>query len=231
LWKGQSAGSFSDVETSLLARQVGLAMDAMWTWDFINPNDSSASKLRMEVLSIQKELILSWTFAGPTSPWINPVLSGPSGTRTVNGTTYKVYQIEWSLPNEDWTGGKRGAVPAGKGFQVGGTFSSASKDRRVCGSDHCRGPDAIIVSGMTLFNDEDHALRQQPHWLGFDAGTFDDKGNLNLRFFNFPRPAAYSARCGSPGLAARHVDQRDDTKHAGITRRFRADVRAMGVVE
>jgi hypothetical protein len=139
----------------------------------------------MEVLSIQKELILSWTFAGPTSPWVNPVLSGPSGTRTVNGIPYNIYQIEWSVPNEDWTGEKRGAVRAGKGFQVGGTFSSVSKDRRVCGSDNCRGPDAIIVGGLTLFDDEDQALGQHPHWLGFDAATFDDKGNLNLRFFNF----------------------------------------------
>jgi hypothetical protein len=175
---------FSDFETSLLARRVGLAMDTMWTWEFINPNAQTARKLRMEVLSTQKELILSWSFAGGTSPWINPVVSGPSGTRTVNGTEYRVYQVEWSTRNEDWSGGEPGHVAAGARFQVGGTFSPVSRERRVCRPTTCDEPDAVIISDVRLFDMDDKLMSRRPVWLGFDAGTFDMAGNLTVRFFN-----------------------------------------------
>ncbi|MEA2989810.1 MAG: hypothetical protein QOG83_2521 [Alphaproteobacteria bacterium] len=175
---------FSDFETSVLARQVGLAMDTMWTWDFINPNVEAAATLRMELLSTQTDLILSWVFAGATSPWINPVLSGPSGTRTIKGTQYQVYQIEWSVGNEQWSVGPPGKVPQNKNFQIGGTFSPVGKDRRVCDPSLCGDPDAVIISDVRLFDANVQALPQRPHWLGFDAGTFDD-GDLNIRFVNF----------------------------------------------
>jgi hypothetical protein len=179
---------FSDFETSVLARNVGLAMDTMWTWNFINPNAEAVAKLRMELLSTQKALILSWVFGGASSPWINPLLSGPSGTRTVKGKEYHIYQIEWSASNEHWSGGPLGTVPQNKSFQVGGTFSPVSKDGQVCELERCGDPDAIIISDVRLFNANFQTLPQRPHWLGFDAGTFDD-GNLNIHFLNsFDRP-------------------------------------------
>src|SRR5262249_32428224 len=98
---------FSDVETSALARNVGLAINTMWTWEFTgtrnNPKKAPATSLRMELLSRQKGLILSWAFAGATSPWINPVLSGPLGTRIINDgqseREYYIYRLEWSVGN------------------------------------------------------------------------------------------------------------------------------------
>src|SRR5262249_24401362 len=42
---------FSDYEYSVLAHNIGLAMDTMWNWDFTNPNSGTApnaTKLRMQ---------------------------------------------------------------------------------------------------------------------------------------------------------------------------------------
>ena len=129
-WRA-SPRHFSNFETSVLARNVGLAIDTMWTWDFINPNMEPATRLRMELLSAQKDLILSWVFTGATSPWVNPVLSGPYGSRIIKDTEYHVYQIEWSMGNVHWSDSP-GKVPQNKNFQVGATFSPVSKNRRVC---------------------------------------------------------------------------------------------------
>ena len=165
---------FSDFETSALARHVGLAMDTMWTWDFTNPNMEAATKLHMELLSAEPALILSWPLEEASSPWIKPALSGPSGERVFKGKTYKVYQIEWSMANE--RSPTPGRVAPGNGFQVGATFSRASKT----------GPEAVIVSNVTLYDENGQTLRGHPQWLGFDAGTIDrNSGNLNIRFFNF----------------------------------------------
>jgi hypothetical protein len=105
--------SFSDHEYSVLAQNVGLAMDTMWSWNFVNPNDitkPNAVKLRMEFLSVRPSLAVSGTYSGPRSPWIDPTLSGPSGTRIFKNTTYNVYQIEWST-GQKWSGGPSGQVP------------------------------------------------------------------------------------------------------------------------
>jgi len=166
---------FSDHEYSVLASNVGLAMDTMWNWDFINPSAATGTKLRMEFLSGQQTLVLSWSFSGVASPWINPVLSGPSGVRTFKGTTYNVYSIEWST-GHPWSGGASGQVPGGARFHVGATFSSVSKTA----------PDAIIIADVKLFDADGDALPLHPRWVGFDAGAIDiNTGVLNVRFFNF----------------------------------------------
>ena len=46
---------FGNFETSLLARNVGLAMDTMWTWNFSNPNTAPAAKLRVELRSPEEK--------------------------------------------------------------------------------------------------------------------------------------------------------------------------------
>ena len=179
----------SDFETSVLARNVGLAIDTMWAWDFVNPNTATGAKLRMEILSTTPTLILSWPFAESTSPWINPTLSESLGKRTRKGkgNEYYVYAIEWSAgqPWSEVPGGPpthpSGRVPGGSHFQVGATFSSASQSSE---------PAAVIITDVTLFDEYDRALPKNPHWMGFDAGTLDSAtGDLNLLFFNvFDRP-------------------------------------------
>jgi hypothetical protein len=166
---------FSDHEYSLLASNVGLAMDTMWNWDFTNPNSDAAAKLRMSFLSTRPQLVISQVLSGPTSPWVSPTLSGPSGTRMFKGSTYNVYQLEWSS-GQVWSGGPNGQVPASAHFQVGVTFSSVNPTD----------PDAVIITDVTLSDQSGNPLPQHPRWMGFDAGTFDlATGGLNVRFFNF----------------------------------------------
>jgi len=168
---------FSDHEYSVLAHNVGLAMDTMWNWDFTNPNDITtpkAAKLRMEFLSLRPSLILSWTYSGPLSPWVNPTLSGPSGTQLFKGMTYNVYQIEWST-GQLWSGGPSGQVPNNTKFHVGATFSSVSQTE----------PEAIIITDVKLFDASNNALPQHPRWVAFDAATFNPgTGILSLRVHN-----------------------------------------------
>src|SRR5262249_19162172 len=134
----------------------------------------TAAKLRMELLSAKHALILSWVFAGETSPWTNPILSGPSGARMFKGTTYNIYHIEWSAAKQ-WQGGPPGRVPGSKTFHVGAIFSSVSQTD----------PEAIIIADVKLLDASNSPLSQRPQWLGFDAGTLDSgTGDLNLRFFN-----------------------------------------------
>ena len=168
---------FSDNEYSILAANVGLAMDTMWNWDFINPNGGTtpnATKLRMEFLSARPSLILSWSYAGGASPWIDPILTGPTGTRVFKGTTYNVYQIEWST-GQPWARGPAGEVPSGVKFHVGATFSSVSQTD----------PEAIIVTDVRLFDASNNALPLHPRWMSFDAATFNQGSRtLQLRVFN-----------------------------------------------
>ncbi|MBX9776678.1 MAG: hypothetical protein K2Y71_20055 [Xanthobacteraceae bacterium] len=168
---------FSDHEYSVLAANVGLAMGTMWNWDFINPNAPivpNAAKLRMELLSTNPSLILSWSYSGGQSPWINPTLTGPSGTRTFKGTTYNVYNIEWSTA-QMWSHGPSGQVPSQSKFHVGATFSSTSQIE----------PDSVIIFDVKLYDASNNALPEHPRWVGFDAATFDRRtGLLSLRLHN-----------------------------------------------
>src|SRR5437868_1508988 len=100
---------FSDHEYSILAANVGLSIQTMWNWDFVNPNAQTGFKLRMNFLSTKPSLILSWSYAGATSPWVNPTITGPSGTTMFKGTSYHNYQIEWSA-GQAWANGPSGQV-------------------------------------------------------------------------------------------------------------------------
>jgi hypothetical protein len=166
---------FSNREYSLLASNVGLSIQTMWNWDLVNPNAQTAFRLRMSFLSVQPSLILSWSYSGDRSPWINPAVTGPSGTTTFKGTTYNRYQIEWSTA-QAWTGGSSGQVPGGGNFHVGATFSSINF------SD----PDAIIITDVVLLDNAGNPLALHPRLPGYDAGTLDTAdASMNVRFFNF----------------------------------------------
>lgn len=164
---------FSNFETSVLARQVGLAMDTMWIWKFRNPNATSVVKLRIELESPEKDLVLSWPYAGNTSPWIAPVLKAVD-PHLVRETTR--YQIEWST-GQSWSGGPPGQVPPEARFDIGVTLSSSRRS----------GPSKITITNVTLLGEDDQALPRQPPWMGFDTGTFDDSTrnrDLYVRFVN-----------------------------------------------
>jgi hypothetical protein len=101
-------------------------------------------------------------------------VSGPLGTRTFKGTSYNVYQIEWSA-GQVWANGPSGQVPGQQKFHIGATFSSVSKTES----------DSIIITDVTLFDTSGKPLPQHPRWMSFDAATFDQQsGMLNLLVHN-----------------------------------------------
>jgi hypothetical protein len=169
---------FSNKEYSLLAANVGLSVQTMWNWSLVNPDAGTGVKLQMEFLSQQPSLLLSWTYNGSKSPWINPTLSGPSGTQTFKGVTYKKYRLEWSTGHA-WNGPTPGHVDGGMAFQLGATFSSVN----------VADPDPIIVTNITLLDASNNPLPLHPRVAAFDTGTPELVDNvLALRLFNFGEP-------------------------------------------
>jgi hypothetical protein len=168
---------FSNREYSLLAANVGLAIQTMWNWDLVNPNAQTGFRLRMDFLSTRPSIILSWSYSGNLSPWINPAVTGPSGTQVFKGTTYNRYRIEWSS-GQAWSGGSAGQVPAGASFHVGATFSSVSFSV----------PDAIIITNVQLLDNGGTPLAQSPRLVAFDSGVADAaRDSLDIRLFNVTR--------------------------------------------
>lgn len=166
---------FSDHEYSVLAANVGLSVQTTWSWDFVNPDAGTGVTLQMDVLSVQPSLILSSAYGGPKSPWINPTLSGPSGTTTFKGVTYKKYRLQWSTAHA-WSGGMPGQIGGGMPFHVGVAFSSVNF------SD----PDPIIVTDVRLIDASNRELPLHPRNAAFDTGTREPAdGVLTMRVFNF----------------------------------------------
>jgi hypothetical protein len=165
---------FSDDSFSKLASNVGLSIQTMHNWDLVNPNASTASRLRMEFLSPNPSAILSWAYLGNRSPWGTPTITGPLGTQGFKGQTLNRYRLEWST-GQAWSGGSPGQVPGGGTFHVGATLSGVDFDQ----------PDAVIITKLQLLNATGTPLALQPRLPGYDAGTLDvHDGTLDLQFFN-----------------------------------------------
>jgi len=170
---------FDDTSFGILASNVGLSLETLHNWDYTNPNAVSASSLRLEVLSTTATLTISWAYNGNLSPWINPVVSGPTGTRVFRGTTYNVFQLDFTT-GQAWANGASGVVPPGVAFHVGAAFSEV--DFGV--------PDPVLVSNVTLRDAGGAALTLHPRMVGYDAGALDaSDGSLDLSFFNMDDPS------------------------------------------
>jgi hypothetical protein len=165
---------FSDHEYAILASNVGLSIQTMWNWDFINRNAQTGEKLRLTFLSPEQSLILSWSYSGGLSPWINPAVSGPFGTRVFNGKTYNKYTLTWSTA-QAWQNGAPGKVPGGTAFHIGATFSGVDFTQ----------PPPIIITDIALLDGSNNTLALHPRFLSYDSGVLDQaRGTLDLRFFN-----------------------------------------------
>jgi hypothetical protein len=165
---------FSDHEYSILASNVGLAIQTVWNWDFVNPNAQTGVKLRISILSPLPSLIVSWFYNGNRSPWINPAVAGPSGTQVFKGTTYNKYTLTWSA-GQPWINGSPGQVPGGTQFHVGAGFSSVDFNA----------PDPIIITDVALLDGSDNPLPLHPRFASYDAGSVDQAdGAFNVHFFN-----------------------------------------------
>jgi len=71
---------FSNRTYGLLATNVGLSVETMHNWNLVNPNAESGSSLAIDFLSTLPTVTISWFYNGNLSPWLNPTISGPSGT-------------------------------------------------------------------------------------------------------------------------------------------------------
>ncbi|HXO19015.1 MAG TPA: hypothetical protein VOA87_03725 [Thermoanaerobaculia bacterium] len=168
---------FDDTSFSILASNVGLSVQTIHNWDFINPNSTAASKLQITILSTQATLTPSWTYLGNLSPWDVPTVT-PAGTASFQGTSFNKFLVTWSTAKA-WANGTPGNVGPGVTFHVGTTFSGVDLSL----------PNPIILTQIALQDGTGTALELQPRMIGYDAGLLDGSdGNFNFRFFN-PDPA------------------------------------------
>ena len=165
---------FSDTEFSLLASNVGLSVQTMHNWDLVNPNSQTGHQFRLTFLSPQSSPVMSWSYGGNLSPWVNPTLTS-NGTQSFNGTTYNRFRLTWST-DDPWSGGPDGQVPGGAEFHVGATFSGVDFNQ----------PDPIIITNSELLDAGGTPLPLKPRLPGYDVGTLDsDDGSFVVDFSNF----------------------------------------------
>ncbi len=165
---------FNDITFSILAANVGLSIQTMHNWDFVNPNSSAASRLRIEFLSSQASMMLTWSYAGTLSPWVNPTVSASLGTQTFQGTSFNRFQITWST-GQAWSGGASGTVPASAAFHIGATFSGVDYNLS----------NPIIITKVELLDGSGNPLTLKPRMVGYDSGALDaSDGAFRIRFFN-----------------------------------------------
>ena len=165
---------FSNRTYGLLATNVGLSVETMHNWNLVNPNAESGSSLAIDFLSTLPTVTISWFYNGNLSPWLNPTISGPSGTAVFQGTTYNKFTITWSSPNPAWSNPSPGVVGGGVQFHIGTTFMGVDFDT----------PDPIIIQDVTLFDASSSPLTLHPRLAGYDAGTVDSSSDsLQLHFF------------------------------------------------
>jgi hypothetical protein len=179
---------FSDHEYSVLASNVGLSVQTIWNWDFVNPNAQTAVKVQMDFLATQASLSVSGPYNGNESPWVNPTVSAPLGTQVFQGITYNRYQVTWSAGHA-WDGhvpggpgpspGTAGQVVGGGSFHVGTGFSGVNYNL----------PNPIIITNVTLFDASNNALALHPRAIAFDSGVVDAAdGSFDVQAINVAGP-------------------------------------------
>ena len=168
---------FSDRTYSLLAANVGLSIETLHNWDLKNTNAEEARSVAVDFLSTQPAVNITWSWMGGSSPWIDPVVSGPLGRTVFRGTSYNRYRITWSTGNPAWTIAAPGVLPGGAEFHIGTSFAGVDFET----------PDPIIIQNVTLFDAASRSLTLHPRLPVYDAGTVDAAdGTLAV---NFDSPA------------------------------------------
>jgi len=161
----------------LLATNVGLSIQTMHNWDFRNPNAASANSLAIDFLSTLPAVNIAWSWTGASSPWIDPTVTGPSGTTVFKGTTYNRYRITWATANPTWVIAAPGVLPGGAEFHIGVTFTGVDFNQ----------PDPIIIQNVTLFDAGSNPLTLHPRLPMYDTGAVDSAdGAFAVHFFAPP---------------------------------------------
>jgi hypothetical protein len=166
---------FSNHEYEILAANVGLSVQTMWNWDFVNPNAQTATKLRINFLSTQPALAVAGPYVGNLSPWAAPTVSAALGTQAFGGVTYNQFSVTWSTA-QAWSGGSPGQVAGGASFHVGTGFAGVDYNTT----------NPIIITSVDLIDASDATLALHPRIVGFDAGTADaTTADFAIGAFNF----------------------------------------------
>ena len=189
---------FSDQDFGILANNVGLTLQSLANWDFVNPNSATASRLRMEVLSRSASLTPVSVYLGSLSPWNAPTVAA-AGTKIFKGISYNRFFVTWqsakawASPNQP--GSIAGKVRGAEKFHIGTHFSQ---------EDILNTSDQVVILDATLLDAGGSALPLHPRLPSFDTGTLSSNGNFvlglanlaaanlvlrNWRAFVLPRPA------------------------------------------
>jgi hypothetical protein len=169
---------FSDQDFGILANNVGLTLQSLANWDFVNPNSATASRLRMEVLSHSATLTPVSVYLGSLSPWNAPSVVA-SGTRTYKGSSFNRFFVTWqsakgwASPNQ--AGSTAGQVRGAEQFHIGTHFAQA---------DILNTSDAVVIVDATLLNAAGTALPLHPRVPTFDTGTLASDGTFTLGLAN-----------------------------------------------
>lgn len=155
---------FSDMSFEILAHNLGLNTKTLSNWDFVNPNSSDATGLRLRLLTTAGSLALTRVYNGDRSPWTNPTLTQQPGTQSFRGTTYNIFDLTFST-GKTWTGGASGVVPAGAEFHVGA------------------GVDADATVYDVFLTDAGGDMDLHPRMAGYAFGLNDSLGDGLVRFF------------------------------------------------
>jgi hypothetical protein len=174
---------FGNQAYGILATNVGLSIETMHNWDLLNPNAQPAASLAIDFLSPLASISVAWPYAGPQSPWLNPVVTRSTGTAVFHGTTYNKFRITWSAGNPAWTNPSPGVVAGGATFHIGVTFTGVDFNQ----------PDPIIIQNVTLLDASSLPLALNPRLPSYDAGTADGPNNQFVLQF-FAPPAAPGLR-------------------------------------
>ncbi|KQV89528.1 hypothetical protein ASC91_13135 [Pelomonas sp. Root1237] len=210
---------FSDQDFGILANNVGLTLQSLANWDFVNPNSATASRLRMEVLSLSTTLTPVSTYTGSLSPW-NPPSVVASGTRTFKGTSYHRYFVTWqsakgwASPNQP--GSIAGQVRGAEQFHVGTHFAEENILNTTT---------QVVIADATLLDAGGSALPLHPRVPTFDTGTLSADGNFilglanlaaanlvlrNWRGFVLPRPAHIDSMLFDPTGGVKLFDNQQE---------------------
>lgn len=165
---------FSDRSFETLGYNLGLNTKTLSNWDFVNPNDSDATGLRIRLLSTAGSLSLTGVYNGSLSPWTDPTLTKQAGTQSFRGTVYNIYDLVFSS-GKSWSGGASGVVPAGASFHVGA------------------GVNASVVVYDVVLTDGGGNMDLHPRMVGYGFGLDDSDdttaGAGFIRFFANERDA------------------------------------------
>lgn len=145
---------FSDRSFETLGYNLGLNTKTLSNWDFVNPNGSSATGLRIRLLSTAATLALTNVYNGNRSPWTAPSLTKQPGTQLFRGTNYNIYDLVFST-GKTWSGGTPGVVPAAAEFHVGA------------------GVDSEVIVYEVVLTDGGGDMDLHPRMAGYDFGLGD----------------------------------------------------------